>query len=94
MRRTHTRQATADDLTLGGRLAAAFGSVFFSVPLMGLFWLLFNSQIAVFSDSAIPVSYFGAVVVAFSVISFAFPKLAPTIFGWLCDLFFGIAKWW
>lgn len=88
------RQASEDDLTLGGRLAAAFGSLFFSVPLAGLFWLLFNSQIAAFSDNVIPVSYFGAAVLAFSAITFAFPRFAPTVFGWLCDLFFGIAKWW
>jgi hypothetical protein len=92
MKNTRARQATEVDLTLGGRFAAAFGSLIFSVPLMGLFWLLFSSRI--FLDSAIPLSYFGAAVAAFSAFSFFFPRLAPELFGWLCDRFIGIAKWW
>lgn len=94
MRKTPDRQSTAEASTLADRVAAAFGSMLFSVPLMGLFWLLFNSQVAVISDSAIPASYLAAAVVAFSIFSFAFPRFTPTVCGWLCDLFLGIAKWW
>ena len=91
--RNSTKHRDSDvDLTLGGRLAAAFASLYFSVPLLGLFWILFNTQILL--DSAIPLSYLGVAVAAFAVISFVSPKLAPSLFGWLCDRFLAIAKWW
>lgn len=94
MRHKRTRQPADPDLTLGGRLAAAFGSLFFSVPLAGLCWFVLNSQIVVLADNPIPIAHFGAAVAAFAVLSFVFPRLAPTVFGWLSDLFVGIAKWW
>lgn len=94
MRQQRSRRPSDPDLTLGGRLAAAFGSLFFSVPLAGLFWLLFNSRIAVFSDSPIPIIHLGVALAAFALLSFVFPRVAPTVFGWLSDLFFSIAKWW
>lgn len=88
------RSALCDSTFHRGRLAAAFGSLFFSVPLAGLFWLLFNSRMAVFSDNPISIVHFGIAVAGFALLSFIFPRVAPAVFGWLSDLFFGIAKWW
>ncbi len=93
MTRIRVRQDIASDFTLGGRVVAAFGSLLFSVPVMGLLWLLFNSQIAPVSDRAISSSYLGAAVAAFAVLTFVFPRFAPNVFGWLCDLLVRLARW-
>lgn len=82
------------ELTLGGRFAAAFASLFSSIPVTGLLWLLFNSQIAMVSDKAIPFSYLGSAIMGLAVFSFAFPKFAPNVLGWLWELVAGIARWW
>ena len=93
MSRGRARQSIDSDLTFGGRLAAAFASLLFAVPLMGLLWLLLNSQIAPISDSALPLSYLVGAIVGFAILSFAFPRFAPNVFGWLCDLLMRLARW-
>jgi hypothetical protein len=87
------RRSTDSDLTLGGRAAAAAASLFFSVPLMSLVWLLINAQIAPISDRALPLSVLGAAIAGFAILSFTFPRLAPNVFGWLCDLLMRLARW-
>lgn len=82
------------ELTLGGRCAAAFGSLLFSVPAIGLLWLLFNSQLLLLSDMSIPASYLGGGVIAFALFAFAFPKLAPALLGKLWELLLGLGKHW
>ena len=94
MSRKRTHRSIDPELTLGGRLAAAFASLFFSVPVTGLLWLLFNSQIVMVSDSVIPISYLGGAILGFAVLSFVFPRFAPNVIGWLWDLVAGIARWW
>ncbi|SFK25968.1 hypothetical protein [Lysobacter sp. cf310] len=94
MKSRRQRPLADPDLTLGGRLAAAFGSLFFSVPLAALYWLLFNSQVAPFTGMSVSIAHIGVAVVAFALLSFVFPRFAPTVFGWASDLFVGIAKWW
>lgn len=93
MSHTKAHRSTDSDLTLGGRAAAAAGSLFFSAPLMGLLWLLINSQIAPISDSALPAWALGGAIAGFAILSFAFPRLAPNVFGWLCDLLMRLARW-
>jgi hypothetical protein len=88
------RRNTDPDLTPGARAAAAAASLFFSVPLMGLLWLLINGQIAPLSDSAfLPPWALGAAIAGFALLSFAFPRLAPNVFGWLCDVLMRLARW-
>lgn len=93
MSHTRVRRSTDSDLTLGARAAAAVASLFFSVPLMGLLWLLINSQIASISDSALPPWAPGGAIAGFAILSFALPRLAPNVFGWLCDLLMRLARW-
>ena len=93
MSHTRERRSTVSDLTLGGRAAAAAASFFFSVPLMSLVWLLINNQIAPISDRALPLSMLVAAIVGFAILSFAFPRLAPNVFGWLCDVLMRLARW-
>ena len=81
------------DLTLGERCAAAFASLLFSVPLMGLLWLLLNRWIAPVSDGLLPLSWLGAAIVGFAVLSFAWPCLGPSVFGWLCNLLMRLGRW-
>jgi hypothetical protein len=88
-------QATSDpDLTLGGRLVAAFASLFFSVPLMFLFWLLFNSSFSVIDNWHVSFQTLALAISCFALLSFVFPKLAPTVFGWLSDLLLALGKYW
>jgi len=87
------RRSTDSDLTPGGRAAAAAASLFFSVPLMGLFWLLINGQIAPLADRALPLSALGIAIAGFAILSFAFPRLAPNVFGWLCDVLMRLGRW-
>ena len=92
MSRNRSRQL--DDAPSGGdRAAAAFASLFLSVPLMGLLWLLANSAMSDVSDSVLPLSVAGAGVVGFTVLAFAFPRLAPDVFGWLSELAVRVARW-
>jgi hypothetical protein len=95
MRMSHARvrRSIDPDLTPGARAAAAAASLFFSVPLMGLLWLLINGQIAPLSDSALPLWTLGAAIAGFALLSFAFPRLAPNVFGWLCDVLMRLARW-
>lgn len=94
MSRIRTSRAADPDVTLGGRLAAAFGSLLFSVPVMALVWLLFNSQLAFVTDWIIPMPWLGGAIVAFAVVAFIHPRLAADLFGRLCDLLVGLARWW
>jgi hypothetical protein len=88
-------QAASDpDLTLGGRLIAAFASLFFSVPLMFLFWLLFNSSFSVVDNWHISFQTLAVAISCFALLSFSFPKLTPTVFGWLGDLLLAVGKYW
>lgn len=93
MKRLRTHRSAHGDTTLNNRLAAAFASLYLSIPLVGIFWLLFNSNLAVFADATIPGSYFGITVGVLAGISFAFPRFAPSIFGWLWELFIGLVRW-
>jgi len=93
MPHTRVRRNSDSDLTLGARVVAAVASLFFSVPLMGLLWLIINNQIAPISDDALPLAVLGAAIAEFATLSFAFPRLAPNVFGWLCDLLMRLARW-
>ena len=93
MSHTRVRRNTDSDLTLGGRAIAAVASCLFSVPLMGLIWLIINNQIAPISDTVLPLSALVAAIVGFAALSFAFPRLAPNVFGWICDTLMRLARW-
>jgi phosphoglycerol transferase MdoB-like AlkP superfamily enzyme len=93
MSHTRVRRNTDSDLTLGGRAIAAVASCLFSVPLMGLIWLIINHQIAPISESVLPLSALVAAIVGFAALSFAFPRLAPNVFGWICDALMRLARW-
>lgn len=93
MSHTRVRRSTDSDLTLGGRAIAAVASCLFSVPLMGLIWLIINNQIAPISDTVLPLSALVAAIVGFAALSFAFPRLASDVFGWICDTLMRLARW-
>ena len=76
MSRNRASSRADSDLTLGGRLAAAFGSLFFSAPVIGVLWLIFNSKVALVSDRVIPLSYLGGAILGFAVFSFVFPRFS------------------
>lgn len=87
------RDVPDPELTLGGRCAAAIGSLLFSVPAIGLLWLFFNSQIMRVSDRIIPGSYLGAAVVGFALFAFVFPKAAPAVIGKLYAFVVGLGRY-
>ena len=93
MSRLREHQNADPDLTLGGRCAAAFVSLLFSVPLLGLFWLLLNRWIAPVSDSVLPLSWLGAAIAGFAVLSFAWPRLGPGVVGGLCSVLMRLGRW-
>ncbi len=93
MSRIREHGSADPDLTLGGRCAAAFASLVFSVPLMGLIWLLLNRWIAPVSDSMLPLSWLAAAIAGFAVLAFAWPRLGPGVFGGLCSLLMRLGRW-
>lgn len=82
------------DSTLGGRAAAAFVSGLFTLPVIGLIWLVFNSRMSVYPNFAIPAAYLVFAVLAVAAFSFAFPRLAPAVFGRLIDSLMGLGRYW
>ncbi|MDR2690323.1 MAG: hypothetical protein LBB76_11285 [Azoarcus sp.] len=81
------RSAKSDpELSFGGRMMAALVSTLLSFPVVGLLWFLFNSRFAAFLDNPIPISYLFWSVIAFAVLSFSFPKFAPSVLGKFLDL--------
>lgn len=92
LQRTRARRRD-EALTTSDRVAAAFASLLFSVPLMGLLWLLANSAMVGMSDSALPLSYAVAAVIGFTLLALAFPRLAPDVFGWLSEIAVRVARW-
>lgn len=76
----------------GARLASAFVSMLFSAPLIGLLWLLLNF-LGASSDTHVPLTYPGAAIAGFAALSFAFPRLAPDLFGWLGHLLVRMGRW-
>ena len=93
MSRIREHQNADPDLTLGGRGAAALASLLFSVPLMGLLWLLFNRWIAPVADGVLPLAWLGGAIVGFAALSFAWPRVGPSVFGWSCRLLMGMGRW-
>lgn len=82
------------DHTLGGRLAAALVSLFLSLPVCGLLWLAINYRLAVMADLALTGPMFLWCIGGIAVFAFVFPKLFPTVFGWLVEAVFSIGKYW
>lgn len=66
------KQAGLREVTLADRVAIAFGSLVLSVPLAGLYWLLFGSQYALVA----PAWVMGAIVAGFALLGFFRPWLA------------------
>jgi hypothetical protein len=60
--------------TLENRLISAFGSIFFSLPLCGLSWILNKGTIS------IPFSLY--LIGLLALLGFISPKLIPDIFTW------------
>lgn len=81
--RKPAREVADSDRTLSGRLAAAFASLFFSLPAVALLWLLFNTHLAVLSMGPIPWSALAAGVAAVAVVAFLFPRVAGSLVGGL-----------
>ena len=80
------------DNTLGGRLASAFVTLVFSIPLCAIYWFIANYQLAFVVDWHLSIKYFIGFVAGMALLGFAFPKAAPTVFGWLCDLLFASVR--
>ena len=92
VRKSPTNRADPDH-TVGGRLASALASLLFSLPVCGLLWLAINRGLAD-SNSLLPASALLWLVGLIALFAFGFPKLFPALFGWLCDAFFAIGKYW
>ena len=82
------------DLSVSGRLATAFGSLFFSIPVAFLLWLSFNTQLAGASLDPIPNIYLLSFVLAIALLGFAFPRFITSVIGWLWESLLSIGRWW
>ena len=91
---TRTRDRSDSDHSIGGRLAAAFASLFFSLPVCGLLWLAVNVGLSRTSGYVLASGTLLWVVGLMAAFSFAFPRLFPTLFGWLCDALLAIGRYW
>jgi hypothetical protein len=60
--------------TLENRLISAFGSIFFSLPVCGLYWIL--------SRGLIPISLSLSIIGILALIGFISPRLIPDLFAW------------
>lgn len=78
---------------LWDRLACAFGSLFFSVPVCGLLWIATNYQL-VSTGWSIGPEIFAWAVGGLALLAFALPRLFSTVFGWLADAAFAIGRYW
>ena len=91
----HTSLKEIDpDLTVGGRVASAFVSLFFSLPICGLLVLVLNYGLSSSSQFFFPFSTVLWLVGFMAGFAFVFPKAFPTLFGWLCNVVFAIGKYW
>ena len=82
------------DLSMAGRLVAALGSLFFSLPVAFLLWLSFNTQLASASLDPIPNVYLVNFVLAMAMLGFAFPRFITSVIGWLWETLLAIGRWW
>jgi hypothetical protein len=83
---TKSKPVDADN-TLSGRLASAFVSLFFSLPVCVAFWLLVNAHLmAIDSGWYMPVKYLLIFIGALAAFGFACPKALPAVFGRFCEL--------
>lgn len=91
------RPETDPDHTLAGRLIAAFVAVLFFAPLLALVWFAGN-ELAAYRGSLllVPSHWLKVAIGVAAVLGFLLPRLVPTVFGWLAEGFFGIARclWW
>jgi hypothetical protein len=72
--------------TLGNRSISAFGSIFFSLPLCGLFWILSRGMMSM------PVSI--CLIGLLALLGFISPRLLPDIFAWVLKVVFDVMKFW
>jgi hypothetical protein len=81
------RDRTDEELTLTGRAMAALGSIFISVPVLGLLWLLLNYLLGALSVHVMVWSIAGI-----TVFTFLFPRAAPDLFAGLIDALFKLGR--
>lgn len=97
MQRRFDRPEADSDRTLSGRLIAAFVAVLFFAPLLALIWFAGNEW-AAYRGSLLLVSshWLKTAIIVAAALGFLLPRLVPTLFGWLAEGFFGIARclWW
>lgn len=84
----------AAKITLSERLAAAFASLYFSVPTCALLWLFLNSQLILVYELFLPKEAFFTLIAALAFIGFSFPRSLPTVFGWLWEALLGLLEAW
>ena len=77
---------------LGGRLASAFGSLLFSLPICGLLWLVFNFWMAGTSFLLTP-RVLAWMVGGMALLAFLAPKAFAKVTGWLADALFSVGKY-
>ena len=70
--------------TFSGRLASAFVSLVFSLPVCAVFWLLVNLHLA--GTDYVPAKFMFYFIGTLATIGFAFPKSFPTLLGRFCEL--------
>lgn len=91
--RSRARAHIEPERTGGGRVMAALASLLFSVPLAGLFWLLFNIWLAG-TDAHMPAWPCVAFVTVLAGLAFQRPRLATGVLGGLAHLFFKLGRYW
>ena len=89
LERTSTTK-TSSDHSLRGRAAAACVTLLFCGPVCFLLWMLANYWA---TDALIPLEYCLAFVAALVVFGFAFPRVIPSVFGWLSELLFSAGRY-
>lgn len=83
------------DTTIGGRTAAAFVSLLFSLPVVCFLWFLLNTQLGLFTTWYVSTKYLVIGILTFAACGFVFPRLVGNILGKLYELpLQWVAKLW
>jgi hypothetical protein len=84
-----------DRVTIRGRLAGVLASLYFSVPTVGLLWLLINS-LFVRGSATVEVpfflngNYYFGVIIFLSILAFFSPNMYANIIGAIFKIFHSI----